>query len=304
MVFRKIAIWITLFLTSANWLYGQTTLRGQLVKNGQPASYATIATKDYNHGTYSDEKGFFELFIPNNYDSVMIESLVSETKMVAIEELNNGIIDLDYSAIDLPISTKKANSDFESEKIGSKLKKPHSIMVFNDRVWSQQFGRLLDFSKDSGFLQNVSVYIAKTGVRTTPFRLRFFSIATIDGIRQPYEEITPADIVVKGPRKGKWVEKDICEYHIPVSNEGIFIGIEWIASKNEDFYYYSNLYRIEDGKTIRYKEKMWGGSFGMEDILEEKGCWIRQNNKKWIYQVWDHEEWKLNQPMIKATVLY
>lgn len=106
-------------------------LSGNVVnESGQPIPYASVLIKGTTIGTACDEKGIFNLYVPNKSKELVVSSVGMEQKEVAIKSINKSE----------PI-VLKLNTDIQGEVIvvKSRKKKKTNILHQEEKVCSVTF---------------------------------------------------------------------------------------------------------------------------------------------------------------------
>ncbi len=80
-----------------------------------------------------------------------------------------------------------------------------------------------------GYLEKVNVFILAMGQPTAYFRLHFYACSKLK--LEPGEEITSQNIIAKGTTGNEWVSVDVSNLKMPLSENGIFVGIEWFDNE-------------------------------------------------------------------------
>lgn len=80
-----------------------------------------------------------------------------------------------------------------------------------------------------GYIENVNVFILAMGQPTAYFRLHFYECSKLK--LEPGKEITSQNIIAKGTTGNEWVSVDVSELHIPLFENGIFVGLEWFENE-------------------------------------------------------------------------
>lgn len=215
-------------------------------KTGEIIPFATIEILGKGIGCAANYKGIFTLEFPLtcSNDSVKCSSLAYATKVIALNFFNsnrsNIVIQLTPIAYTLkeievfePTSDiyKLGNYEDKKKSYGGQLSKQETqIAVFMDCKKFKKFKII-----------NASFYIAKTvGKPETPFRVRIYSVDERTG--NPGNDLIPANIIIKGKRRGGWVTVDLSKYNLDAPSSGYFIAMEWINSGDE--YYYQTYINI------------------------------------------------------------
>jgi hypothetical protein len=80
-----------------------------------------------------------------------------------------------------------------------------------------------------GYLEKVNVFILAMGQPSAYFRLHFYACSKLK--LEPAEEITSQNIIANGTTGNEWVTVDVSSLRIPLSENGIFVGIEWFDNE-------------------------------------------------------------------------
>jgi disulfide oxidoreductase YuzD len=80
-----------------------------------------------------------------------------------------------------------------------------------------------------GYLEKVNVFILAMGNPSAFFRIHFYACSKLK--LEPGEEITSQNIIANGTTGNEWVTVDVSSLRIPLSENGIFVGIEWFDNE-------------------------------------------------------------------------
>lgn len=302
---RTILLYSLIILISQNLLSQNAIISGKVIGESGPIPYATVSSLDYSVGIYTNEFGNFELDTSQMplIDSVLFEALgFKSIKLSIIELIHRESVYLEEEILDIPIVEIKSKR-MRSYKIGTKSRRPDYVVVFDSISWNAKIGRSLKIPKgESGLIENISVFIASSGVPATPFRLRFFKLVHKKDRLQVGAELVLKSIIGRGIQKNKWLTVDVSEHNIPITDQGVLVSIEWLYDKSVK-YQYKRLQRVQkDGEWIIQETKFWGSSFGVEKTKKGSLWWTCTNGIDW-------ESNKKNtnlfqHPMMKASVRY
>lgn len=296
----------SLFSVNANSQYND--INGAVLSaEGSPIAYATISTLDFKYGIYTNLSGEFRLTLP---DSIAVDSLVISA--LGFESINVPYFDsikpyqiFLNKSIEILEKVEIVSSRTKTIEIGSISKRPEAISMFSYKSWSRRLGRVLKVSKyQEGTIESVKIYVAKQGVRTTPFRVRFYQMLSTETGPYPAKEIVFENITSSASKKGKWVEIDVSKYAIPITSEGVLISIEWLYDKSDAYSYELNLNYDKEKDSIKSVQTGWGGSWGCEKVSGEDGAWVTNQEGTWIYRIVPNSNSSNVQPMVKAIVKY
>ena len=162
----------------------------------------------------------------------------------------------------------------------------------------------------NGYLEQVNIYLLAMGVPTSYFRLHFYECSKLK--LEPGKEITTQNIIAKGTKGNEWVSVNLKQLKIPISENGIFIGVEWFDSELKDTYsdtitYSSNHYYIDNVRQKNYKEKrvfkgngiVVGQVYGYYSVNKHKNWRIK--DAKWIDTTLFNEKWINSEIQTKIT---
>lgn len=151
-----------------------------------------------------------------------------------------------------------------------------------------------------GYIEKVNIYLLAMGVPSSYFRLHFYECSKLK--LEPGQEITTQNIIAQGTNGNEWVTVDIKQLQIPLTENGIFVGIEWFDSEVKDAYsdtiiYRSNNFYIDNVKQKNYTEKrvfkgngsVIGQVYGYYSVNKHKNWRIK--NGKWIDTTLHNEKW-------------
>jgi len=80
-----------------------------------------------------------------------------------------------------------------------------------------------------GYLEKVNVFILAMGNPSAFFRIHFYACSKLK--LEPGVEITSQNIIATGTTGNEWVTVDVSSLRIPLSENGIFVGIEWFDNE-------------------------------------------------------------------------
>ncbi len=152
----------------------------------------------------------------------------------------------------------------------------------------------------NGYLEQVNIYLLAMGVPTSYFRLHFYECSKLK--LEPGQEITSQNIIAKGTKGNEWVSVNLKQLKIPISENGIFIGVEWFDSELKDTYsdtiiYSSNHYYIDNVRQKNYQEKrvfkgngiVVGQVYDYYSVNKHKNWRIKDG--KWVDTTLHNEKW-------------
>jgi hypothetical protein len=130
-----------------------------------------------------------------------------------------------------------------------------------------------------GYVEKVNVFILAMGQPSAYFRIHFYACSKIT--LEPGEEITSQNIIANGTTGNEWVTVDVSSLRIPLSENGIFVGIEWFD--NEVNTSFSDTLTFK----INYVDSGWVTE---KRVYEGNGCVIGQ--EKDFYRYNKHKNWR------------
>lgn len=147
-----------------------------------------------------------------------------------------------------------------------------------------------------GYLEKVNVYLISMGVPTSYFRLHFYACSKIK--LEPGEEITSQNLIAKGTTGNEWVIVDVSTLMIPISENGIFVGIEWFDSEDKDSYLDTVTYKSHNFYIDGVKQKNYQRTI----IFKGNGIVIGQVEN--YYRLNKHKNWRIKNGNWIDTTLY
>lgn len=276
--------------------------KGRVTSSDYPVEYATISSKNSLHGIYTDDHGnfFWRLADTVSIDSICISALGFKPKTISfLEFIQRNEFELDIDTTFVP-PVEITAPRLKSMELGTSLRKPEVLSLFSRKTWYRRIGRVLRTNgNQNGYLENIQVYLGKSGISTTPFRVRFYEMITTNTGYYPHNEIIRESIIGRGTKKGKWTTIQLEDYNIPISDRGVLISLEWIYNDSDEFSYQIPA-KDKRGSFIRG----WGGSWGCEIVENENGTWVTNSDNMWIYRIVENSRVTNAQPMIKARIKY
>jgi hypothetical protein len=205
----------------------------------KPIPFATVEIiKDVDGiGAAAYQNGEFNLFIPEKliHDTLTIKALGFETKKIPIQSLNREeyiYIELSATTYDLSEIVIQAGPSTVKEFGNSKISKWTGGLLTKNLT---QIAVYIENSKNEhGVLKDISFFISKSGKPKATVRIRVYGF-------NPIEETIGEDLlhetVIFSPKKRfGWNTIDMSDYNIEFPENGIFIAIEWILTKDKYWY--------------------------------------------------------------------
>ena len=258
---------VACILWSMPQLYGQSITIIDNEKN--PVPFASVLCERMQIGGYADEKGLFQL--PPNIivgDTLLISSIGYKKHITPY----NGEKEIILQSLTTNLSQVVISPKGNEITLGAKKKQSHFVASVNHPKQRSEIGLLLNNKREkAGKVISVSFYINGLNKPRTPFRIRIYSV-TDD---KPDKDLLLENIVVKGERKGGWLEINIEKYNVPFPEDGIVVSMESLYGfKKTSFYSTKN---ITTGKI----ETEYGQSLGLTDEFETAIAYQRNLNGTW-----------------------
>lgn len=266
--------------------YGQYTVTDQ--ETTVPVPYALVKNTKRQQGFFTDFNGSFALDSTYNAsDTLRISCSGYEERLIPISELQQQpVIALQHSATDLGevvVSAKKARS--HSEKLGvTRRPKTH----FFDHIITGKTGEEKavwipnDYSL-AGRLKTISIYLTDDGFPDAHFRVHVYACDPLSNL--PGTELTRSNIIASGTVGNEWVTLDMTNEHIPVSETGCFIGIEWFDSPSskafKDTITVSGRQYDQPYKLIRAGNGVVLGTIDEQYKYAKNKLWFKNENNEW-----------------------
>jgi disulfide oxidoreductase YuzD len=129
-----------------------------------------------------------------------------------------------------------------------------------------------------GYLEKVNVFILAMGQPSAYFRLHFYACSKLK--LEPAEEITSQNIIANGTTGNEWVTVDVSSLRIPLSENGIFVGIEWFDNEVNTSFTDTLTFKVNYVDRGRVTEK---------HVYKGNGCVLGSQSRP--YRVAKHINW-------------
>ena len=129
-----------------------------------------------------------------------------------------------------------------------------------------------------GYLEKVNIYLLAMGQPSAYFRLHFYACSKLK--LEPAEEITSQNIIANGTTGNEWVTVDVSSLRIPLSENGIFVGIEWFDNEVNTSFTDTLTFKVNYVDRGRVTEK---------HVYKGNGCVLGSQSRP--YRVAKHINW-------------
>ena len=129
-----------------------------------------------------------------------------------------------------------------------------------------------------GYLEKVNVFILAMGQPSAYFRIHFYACSKLK--LEPAEEITSQNIIANGTTGNEWVTVDVSSLRIPLSENGIFVGIEWFDNEVNTSFTDTLTFKVNYVDRGRVTEK---------HVYKGNGCVLGSQSRP--YRVAKHINW-------------
>lgn len=278
-----------LFLFPALTFSQKITIEGKVISldTKEPLPDTIIEIKALQTGTYTDDKGYFILSIPekNLQDTLDVYCLGYEKKTMKMSELtSSGIhtIELINKVVPLKevvIKPKKSKTIL----VGSTETKPWSKEVVN--ILGAQKGCYLANKKGkTGRIKAVSYYIFNLGFTNAPFRVRIYSFDKVK--KCPGADLLKENVIVSDNNGPGWFKVNLTQYNLEFPKDGLYAMMEWIYSVDQYYYDLEVTRKSKDGKSEK-KEilKLYGPVLGA--LMKQKEGYISNRGLGTNWQKFD-----------------
>jgi len=129
-----------------------------------------------------------------------------------------------------------------------------------------------------GYLEKVNVFILAMGQPSAYFRIHFYACSKLK--LEPAKEITSQNIIANGTTGNEWVTVDVSSLRIPLSENGIFVGIEWFDNEVNTSFTDTLTFKVNYVDKGRVTEK---------HVYKGNGCVLGSQSRP--YRVSKHINW-------------
>ncbi len=286
---------IILFLLFSMTAFSQNTLiKGRVLsaKDNQPLPYVNLLMQRRALGTSSDKDGFYAVKVPDSIlnEKIRVSYVGYEQKILSLQELAKGLVYLEPRTE--PLNEVYISKILENKHVTIRpnwKKEVIGIGNLNGGLYPSIIAKKIDKpEKIEGdcFLEELTIYFYQTREQqdiTPKFRLHIYSVAEIG---EPEREIL-SDYILEKPQNKSKLEINLLREKILVPKKGVFIGLEHLFIKENQFkeikdYYINDSLVAEDFETIKYAP-IYRGSLLSKDSAAgmyyyEPGGWVRIEN--------------------------
>lgn len=217
--------------------FSQNIVKGFVVdsKSKQPLEYVIVSTKQGDVGVYTNEKGYFELSIPSNIDSVIISLVGFKREMIAIDKLSKPniveTIQLIQVNFQLPELTVKSSNKTRISQIGYINSKQNKIYIPGSSKGGIRAVFIANENDDDVFIKELIYrFHSSWQEKEAIIRVHLYKVNPYSMDKEPGEELLPQSIIIKFNKTSK-LKVDISKYAIKFPDEGVYVGLEWIEGK-------------------------------------------------------------------------
>ncbi|PTX42398.1 carboxypeptidase-like protein [Christiangramia gaetbulicola] len=240
-----------------------TNIKGRVVdENSEPLPYAHLLFQNYAIGTTSNAEGYFAFSIPDSLrnEKVRVSYVGFHSKIARIENIAGRDVklipkkeDLDEVLLKQILKNKSytyrpgwRNGTIGFGNLNAGLY-PSQIAVFYPKP---------DKFDASCYLEEVRVYFFKTTEqwqRSSKFRLHIYNV---DENGKPGEDLLKNLIVERDPGESS-IDVELLKEKISIPEDGIFIGVEHLFIKENQFtearnYYINDSLVAQDFELVKY----------------------------------------------------
>jgi len=219
---------IILFFVFLGMSRAQQSFKGVLLEESsrQPIEFANVGVVGKGFGTVTNDKGEFNLAIPDSLmgEKIRISMIGYKTKEFALGEFKAGTIV--YLAADIT-SLNEVVVQAKKTKIkilGNETNTKHVQGGFKNNSLGAELAIKLNIKHPQTHLRRFFVNINANSLGIPVFR---FNLYNADDKGMPKENILKKNIIIEPKQKTGLIELDLTPYEIYVDND-VFIAIEWI----------------------------------------------------------------------------
>ena len=235
-------------------LFSQNRIHGYIksINTKDPIPYAHVIVENSQLGIICDNQGAFELIIPDSLidNLLIIKSIGFKDFSSRINSLLNQnqtfFLSEETETLQLFTISAKRKKKMKQRIIGSKKKKSSGAYYLNDGF---QVALFFDNKKHhKGLISQARFYINKTGIPSTPFRVRVYGVNKKTGA--PNNHLLKKDLIASGIKGNEWVIIDLVDYNIKLPKTGFFIAMEWLPVSKENEYTLKNYKSTHGGQVL------------------------------------------------------
>lgn len=206
-----------------------------LNSDNTPIPYVNIGIIGKNSGTVSNEKGYYEIKINNEFfnDSIKFSSIGYKSEIFLVKDFINksSNICLKDTLYEIPVVEIKPTL-FRERRIGNRLRYgiPASYSV---DLLGHELGIYVNVKGKSTLLKDFNFYLSQNNCDTLFFRLNVYKLK--DSI--PFYNVLNENIIITTTIKKGLVTIDLAKYNI-ILDEDFVISLEWIKHYNNNCIYF------------------------------------------------------------------
>ncbi len=231
-------LFILFFITSiSNLIYSQN-INGLVVddENEEPLVYVTIAVKNKDKGTYTNQSGYFSLPISViSKDTLVFSSIGYATKYLSFDSdwvFDSVVIKLAKKDYILPEVLVNNEEKKPFTFLGNTSRKPNGFILGNVGI---QRGILIKNPNSlSTKIKKASVYLEYVQNIECCLRLRIYEINEKEEITK---ELTSSNIIFFPAKKKGWIDVNLQELSINLPTYGCIVSVEWIKCGEENCFF-------------------------------------------------------------------
>ncbi|MEI7586712.1 carboxypeptidase-like regulatory domain-containing protein [Runella sp.] len=283
---------VTLFLLLHNNTLAQKKVIGLVLnkQNGTPVPFAVITDEKKHWGTNSDENGQFIIENTSIGDTLVVACLgYFEYKIPFSKWEESTTVYLIEKSIKLSEVVVENKRKKHKIWLGSLEKKTTFITGQLAHNEIQEMALLIpNYLQVDGYIEKVGFWIDRFGAPKTPFRVRVYK--NNNGF--PGEDLLIENLITHAKSGNRWFDIEIGKYNIPFPNEGFFIAMEWINTKNPKY-----AFKVEFPNKVM--KTYYGQHIGKTKEFNEYNGRIRNNNGDWKI---DRKHRIFKNPMMRAQI--
>ncbi|MES2747451.1 MAG: carboxypeptidase-like regulatory domain-containing protein [Bacteroidota bacterium] len=240
-------------------------IKGVVVdENDKPIPYVNILDDDETMSTSSDENGKFEMTASNESKILIFSSVGFETKKINSSNAERVVMKL--STIKLQeVSIEKSLATIENELAKFDKDKVHFYYgLGKEQYFLAKFFTYNDTIKQTPFLKSITIS-TRSQKKNALVKIRLLSP---DAEGNPGSDLINENLIFKVKRGNKKSEFDVSKYKLKIAEEGVFVVIELLMVKENEYYMYDK---------NKKKHTYYTPSIGALPC-EEKNLWIYNQN--------------------------
>ncbi|WP_435262190.1 carboxypeptidase-like regulatory domain-containing protein [Tenacibaculum sp. nBUS_03] len=287
---------VIVFLAVCSKLNAQKIqLTGKILnkENKEIVAYANISFLDSSNGVSSNKEGRFFLEIEKKLmnKKVHISCLNFKDTIVFERDLQNKILFLkpeNYVLNEIVISKKR------NEKIILDKVKRRVIPMYSGGSVKMIAKYFPNYHQLGYYFQNIKIHFSRRGFKKSKFRIRIFSVDSING--KPKRDLLLKSIPISIKKKQKEIVINLENSMLEVPKNGFFVAFEKLFIPENEFFY-------EKGR-LKKSQKSYSPVIGLtktkELSLEDCKIFLFNKGKWWLSPKMDkNDKWV---PAISVTL--